>query len=59
MNKPASLATCFTCYEKLLAGGIWCIIKMEYVFNEEANGQSPFNIIDLKPIQMPNMDFRR
>ena len=45
-------------YEKLLAGGIWCIIKMEYVFNEEAKGQSPFNIIDLKPIQMPNMDLQ-
>lgn len=42
-------------YEKLLAGGIWCIISLEYQFEESQRG-SPFIIADLKPIQMPNMD---
>ena len=42
-------------YEKLLTGGIWCIISMNYYFDEESKG-SPFVVADLKPIQMPNMD---
>jgi ATP-dependent Lon protease len=42
-------------YEKLLAGGIWSIITMQYFF-EEGSKKSPFIIEDLKPIQMPNMD---
>jgi ATP-dependent Lon protease len=43
-------------YEKLLAGGIWCMLKMEYFFDEELRNMNPFNIASLKPIQMPNMD---
>ncbi|EOP54856.1 TIGR02688 family protein [Bacillus cereus VD136] len=43
-------------YEKLLAGGIWCILKMGYYFDEEVRGVSPFIIEGLDPIQMPNMD---
>lgn len=43
-------------YDKLLQGGIWCILKMDYYFDEEVKGVSPFNISNLKPIQMPNMD---
>jgi len=42
-------------YEKLLAGGIWSIITMEYFYEEGQKG-SPFIVRDLKPIQMPNMD---
>ena len=42
-------------YEKLLAGGIWAIVRMQYFFEEGQHG-SPFVIDDLKPIQMPNMD---
>src|SRR4051794_29248779 len=42
-------------YEKLLAGGIWSIISLEYFYEEGQKG-SPFVIRDLKPIQMPNMD---
>ena len=41
--------------EKLLAGGIWSIITMRYVYEEGQKG-SPFVIEELKPIQMPNMD---
>lgn len=43
-------------YQKLLAGGIWCIMTLEY-FNDENSKSSPFRIENLKPIQMPNMDF--
>ncbi|MGG3007351.1 protease Lon-related BREX system protein BrxL [Geobacillus stearothermophilus] len=44
-------------FEKLLAGGIWCILKMEYYYDEEIRGNvSPFQISSLTPIQMPNMD---
>ncbi|OOB75055.1 ATP-dependent Lon protease [Clostridium haemolyticum] len=43
-------------FEKLLEGGIWCILKMEYFFDEEVKLKSPFSISSLKPIQMPNMD---
>lgn len=42
-------------YEKLLAGGIWCMIELKYEFDENSP-RSPFVIRDLKPIQMPNMD---
>ena len=42
-------------FEKLLVGGIWCIITLEYFFEEDQKG-SPFLLRDLKPIQMPNMD---
>ena len=42
-------------FEKLLVGGIWCIVTVHYFFEEGSKG-SPFSIGDLKPIQMPNMD---
>ena len=42
-------------YEKLLAGGIWCIVTLEYFFEDGQKG-SPFVMRELKPIQMPNMD---
>lgn len=44
-------------YEKLLAGGIWSIITLEYFYEEGQKG-SPFIIRDLKPIQMPGMDMQ-
>jgi ATP-dependent Lon protease len=42
-------------YEKLLVGGIWSIITLQY-FHEEGQKGSPFLLGDLKPVQMPNMD---
>ena len=40
-------------YEKLLGGGIWCILSIEY----DAGAQpSPFILASLKPVQMPNLD---
>ncbi len=41
--------------EKLLTGGIWCIITVNYFF-EEGQKTSPFSINTLKPIQMPSMN---
>ena len=43
-------------YEKLLAGGIWCIVDLTYFFDEDEKGKSPFMINDITPIQMPNLD---
>lgn len=42
-------------YEKLLSGGIWCILTLEYWFDENSK-DSPFKIVELKPIQMPETD---
>ena len=42
-------------YEKLLVGGIWCILNLQYYY-EEGSKDSPFIISELKPIQMPNLD---
>ena len=42
-------------YEKLLVGGIWALVTLEYFFEEGQKG-SPFSVRHLKPIQMPNMD---
>ena len=42
-------------YEKLLGGGIWSIVTMQYVYEEGQKG-SPFIIDLINPIQMPNMD---
>lgn len=70
-------------YSKILQGGIWCIMRIEYrvpgeddfedalanIFDEQpaakpkAKGSkkrgpedSPFNVVSLKPIQMPNLN---
>jgi len=43
-------------FEKLLAGGIWCILKIHYYYDEEIKDANPFIIDSLKPIQMPNLD---
>ena len=42
-------------YERLLCGGIWCIVKMEYYYDEAAPG-CPFMVRNLTPIQMPGLD---
>ncbi len=44
-------------FEKLLVGGIWCIVTLKYHFEEDQRG-SPFTVTELKPIQMPNMDMQ-
>lgn len=43
-------------YEKLLAGGIWCIVDLSYFYDEDEKNKSPFIISEITPIQMPNLD---
>jgi conserved hypothetical protein/TIGR02688 family protein len=59
-------------FEKLLAGGIWCILRMNYnrmedrydeydsdaPKNGKKNKVSPFEIEQLTPIQLPHMDMQ-
>lgn len=44
-------------YDRLLCGGIWCIVQLdyEYVEEEKQNGY-PIQICKLTPIQMPHID---
>lgn len=42
-------------YDRLLAEGIWCIVNLDYDFNEEESGW-PIHIKKLTPIQMPHVD---
>ncbi|MBU1143922.1 MAG: protease Lon-related BREX system protein BrxL [Firmicutes bacterium] len=41
--------------EKLLSDGIWCIVTLNYFYDEDEGG-SPFRLEELTPIQMPNID---
>ena len=43
-------------FERLLSGGIWCIIQLEYFYDEADRSRVPFIISKLTPIQMPHMD---
>ncbi|MDR3342583.1 MAG: protease Lon-related BREX system protein BrxL [Treponema sp.] len=43
-------------YERLLCGGIWCILQMEYYFDEADKTSIPFKIQKLTPIQMPHIE---
>ena len=44
-------------YDRLLCGGIWCILQMEYEFIEEdKKNTQPIRIRKLTPIQMPHVD---
>ena len=44
-------------FDRLLCGGIWCIVQLNYEYNEEdkKNG-CPVQIQRLTPIQMPHID---
>lgn len=44
-------------YDRLLCGGIWCILQLDYEFVEEDKKNSnPIRIRKLTPIQMPHID---
>ena len=43
-------------YDRLLCGGIWCMVSLEYEYVEEDKQSSPIKIRNLKPIQMPHVD---
>lgn len=46
-----------TSYDRLLCGGIWCIVQLDYEYIEEdkRNG-TPVTIHKVTPIQMPHVD---
>lgn len=43
-------------FDRLLCGGIWCIVQLEYEYNEEDKHSNPIKIAKLTPIQMPHVD---
>jgi len=43
-------------FERLLCGGIWCIVRLEYFFDEADKSRCPFIISKLTPIQMPGLN---
>ena len=55
-------------YSKILMGGIWCIARISYNYADDSYvderkrrkkrgpEDSPFRIVSLKPIQLPNLD---
>jgi ATP-dependent Lon protease len=43
-------------YDRLLCGGIWCIVQLEYEYVEEDKKMSPVRVRKLTPIQMPHVD---
>lgn len=44
-------------YDRLLCGGIWCIVQLEYEYiEEEKKNGNPISIRKLTPIQMPHID---
>ena len=56
-------------YTKILMGGIWCMVRIAYQYQEGTSERtnkskrsrknpfdSPFKIVSLKPIQMPNLN---
>lgn len=42
-------------YDRLLCGGIWCIVQLDFEYIEEEK-ENPIRIRKLTPIQMPHVD---
>ena len=43
-------------FDRLLCGGIWCIVQLDYEYMEEDRNGTPISIRKLTPIQMPHVD---
>ena len=43
-------------FDRLLCGGIWCIVQLNYEYVEEARKSAAIQITKLTPIQMPHVD---
>ena len=43
-------------FDRLLCGGIWCIVQLDYEYTEEDRNGIPISIRKLTPIQMPHVD---
>lgn len=44
-------------YERLLGGGIWSIVQLDYFYDEGDKKRNPITIKKLTPVQMPEIDF--
>lgn len=47
-----------TRYDRLLCGGIWCMIQLDYDYDENEQSKNPISITRLTPIQMPQVDIK-
>jgi len=45
-------------FERLLGGGIWSIVRLNYEYDEGARDKSPFIIDSLTPIQVAGLDMK-
>ena len=43
-------------FDRLLCGGIWCILQLDYEFDVDDKKANPIRIRKLTPIQMPHID---
>lgn len=43
-------------YDRLLCGGIWCIVQLEYEYNQADKRTNPIRVYALSPIQMPHIE---
>lgn len=43
-------------FDRLLCGGIWCIVQLDYEYMEEDRNGTPISIRKLTPILMPHVD---
>jgi len=43
-------------YDRLLCGGIWCIVGLDYEYIEDDKKKTPISVRKLTPIQMPHID---
>jgi len=43
-------------FERLLCGGIWCIVQLEYFYDEADKSRCPFIIRNFLQVQMPSLD---
>ena len=49
-------------FDRLLTGGIWAQVDVEFIYDEETRGKYPFRIAKLRPIQLATFnleDYRR
>ena len=43
-------------YERLLGGNLWCMVNLEYQYDEADHRSNTIKIRNLQPIQIPNID---
>jgi ATP-dependent Lon protease len=46
-------------YQRLLEGGVWATVDVEYRQQDDGRKGSPFHVVELKPIQLARFDFEQ